>query len=216
MSLDKAKMLAAIAKTPAPNRAQVAARARGAWLVGIALSLLLFVAAGFRQGTRPVAFLVVSAAGWAVIGAVALVFSYVRGPSMLGRGPNTLRAVLGTTPVVLGWMLICLAVWPEAGAAEAPRVAHVACFVYSMLIAAGPFGAMAWIRRGTDPVKPRLTLAAYGAAAGTLAGVLMDVHCAYANVEHVVFGHVLPVAGFAGLGWLLGERALGVSSRSSS
>ncbi len=214
----KAKMLAALAKAPAPTRAQVGTRAAAAWALGIASALALFLVAGFRLGTRPMAFLVASAAGWAVLGGLALVFSYVRGGSMLGRERRTLQLVLAAVPAVLAWMLVCLAIWPEAGDAEAPRVAHVACFVYSMLIAAGPFAAMAWVRRGSDPVKPRLTLAAYGAAAGTLAGVLMDVHCAYANLEHVVLGHVLPVAGFAGLGWLLGERLLGMGAarRSSS
>ena len=103
--------------------------------------------------------------------------------------------------------------WPEAADDHAPRIAHVACFVYSLLIASGPFAAMTWIRRGSDPVNPRLTAAAYGVAAGLLAGVLMDVHCAYADVEHIVLGHVLPVAGFAVLGWLLGERLLGVRVR---
>lgn len=206
----KARMLAALAKQASPPRAQTASRGRIAWLAGIALSFALFAASGFRLGTRPVAFVAVSAAGWVVLGAVALVFSYGRGGSMLGRDARTLRVVVAGAPAALVWMLACIAMWPEAGDADAPRLAHIACFVYSLFIAAGPFGAMAWIRRGSDPVKPRLTLAAYGAAAGLLAGVLMDVHCAYANVEHVLLGHVLPVAGFAALGFLLGEKILGV------
>lgn len=206
----KARMLAALAKQPSRPRSATANRGRIAWLGGIALSFALFAVSGFRLGTRPVAFVAVSAAGWAVLGVVALVFSYGRGGSMLGRDSRTLRVVVMGAPAALAWMLGCIAIWPDAGDADAPRLAHIACFVYSMFIAAGPFAAMAWIRRGSDPVKPRLTLAAYGAAAGLLAGVLMDVHCAYANVEHVVLGHVLPVAGFAALGFLLGERLLGV------
>ena len=206
----KARMLAALSKQPSRPRAQAANRGRMAWLAGIALAFALFAASGFRLGTRPVAFVAVSAAGWAVLGVVALVFSYGRGGSMLGRDARTLRVVVAGAPAALVWMLECIAMWPDAGDADAPRLAHIACFVYSMFIAAGPFAAMAWIRRGSDPVKPRLTLAAYGAAAGLLAGVLMDVHCAYANVEHVLLGHVLPVAGFAALGFLLGERILGV------
>ena len=206
----KARMLAALSKQPSRPRAQAANRGRMAWLAGIALAFALFAASGFRLGTRPVAFVAVSAAGWAVLGVVALVFSYGRGGSMLGRDARTLRVVVAGAPAALVWMLACIAMWPDAGDADAPRLAHIACFVYSMFIAAGPFAAMAWIRRGSDPVKPRLTLAAYGAAAGLLAGVLMDVHCAYANVEHVLLGHVRPVAGFAALGFLLGERILGV------
>lgn len=208
----KARMLAALAKQPSPTREAAANRGRIAWLAGIALALVLFGASGFRLGTRPIAFVAVSAAGWAVLGVLALVFSYGRGGSMLGRDPRMLRVVVAGAPAALVWMLACIALWPEADDADAPRIAHVACFVYSLFIAAGPFAAMAWIRRGSDPVKPRLTLAAYGAAAGLLAGVLMDVHCAYANVEHVLLGHVLPVAGFAALGFLLGNKILGVRS----
>ncbi|CAN5304606.1 hypothetical protein BH09MYX1_BH09MYX1_46880 [soil metagenome] len=209
----KARMLAALAKTPAPTRAQMDTRARTAWAGAIALSLLLFVASGFRLGTRPMTFIAVSAAGWAVLGVLALAFSFVLGRSMLGRDTRTLRFVLAGAPMALVWMLVCLQLWPAAGDGEAPGLAHVACFVYSLFIASGPFAAMAWLRRGSDPVKPRLTLAAYGAAAGLLAGVLMDVHCAYANLEHVVIGHVLPVVGFVGVGWLLGERLLGVAAK---
>jgi hypothetical protein len=92
---------------------------------------------------------------------------------------------------------------------------HVGCIVVTLLFARGPFAALAYARRATDPVHPRPLGAALGAAAGAWGGALIDVHCKVTTVEHFVVGHALPIVLLSVVGALLGARVLGVRATSS-
>lgn len=207
----RTRVLDATSKAPSPNRAEVRARAVRAWGFGAALSMIVFAAIGISIGTRPIAFIVVSALGWTVVAAAAIFGAYGRGLSMLGRSRSLLGLVVALTgPALLAWLFACLAVWPGAGIDPGNLLVHAACFAATMGLSVGPFAAMLFIRRGTDPVHPRIQGAALGAAAGSIGGVLIDVHCAVAHPTHVLLAHVLPALVLAAFGALFGARTLGI------
>lgn len=205
------RVLDAMSKVASPTRAEVRARGLRAWGLGAAVSLVMFAAIGISMGTRPIAFIVATALGWALVAAVAVLGAYGRGHSMLGRSRPLLGMVVAlTAPVLLAWVIACLWVWPAAGLDPGSPGMHLACFVATMGLSVGPFAAMLYVRRGSDPVHPRMQAAALGAAAGALGGVLIDVHCAVAHPGHVLLAHVLPALVLAGLGALVGASVLGV------
>jgi hypothetical protein len=207
----KTRLLDAMSKAPSPARAEVRARALRAWGLGGALSALVFAAVGISIGTRPVAFILATAFGWALVAAAATFGAYGRGRSMLGRSrPLLVLVVALTAPSLLAWLFACLSVWPGAGVDPGNPLIHLACFTATMGLSIGPLFAMFYVRRGADPVHPRVQAAALGAAAGALGGVLIDVHCAVAHPTHVLLAHVLPALVLAALGAVFGVRALGV------
>jgi len=211
----RTRVLDATSKAPSPNRAEVRARAVRAWGFGTALSMIVFAAVGISIGTRPIAFIVVSALGWAVVAAAATLGAYGRGLSMLGRSGQLLGLVVALTgPALLAWLFACLAVWPGAGIDPGSLLVHAACFTATMGLSVGPLAAMLFVRRGTDPVHPRIQGAALGAAAGSIGGVLIDVHCAVAHPTHVLLAHVLPALVLAAFGALFGARTLGIRRES--
>jgi hypothetical protein len=60
------------------------------------------------------------------------------------------------------------------------------------------------LRRGTDPIHPRLKGAAIGTASASCAGLTMGLSCPVAFTLHLLLGHVLPLLGAAVFGALLG------------
>lgn len=211
----KTRLLDAMMKAPSADRAEVRARALRAWGLGAALSVIIFAALGVSLGKRPVAFIAATAFGWSAVAAAALFGAYGRGGSMLGRSRSLLAVVVAlTAPALLGWIFACLSVWPAAGIDPGSPLVHLACFTATLGLSLGPLAAMIYIRRGTDPVHPRVQGAALGAAAGALGGVLVDVHCAVAHPTHVLLAHVLPALLLAAIGALVGARTLGVQRAS--
>jgi len=81
-------------------------------------------------------------------------------------------------------------------------------------MALGPFIAFTFLRRGSDPVAPRLTGAAIGAVSGVIGAVGIELRCSHATFFHVAVGHVLPVALLAMLGALVAGRVVAVRARS--
>jgi len=69
------------------------------------------------------------------------------------------------------------------------------------------------LRRGSDPLHPVLTAAAFGAAVGAGAWVLVDLWCPVGYVPHVLLGHVLPLLLLIGLSALLGSRVVAMGKR---
>jgi hypothetical protein len=81
-----------------------------------------------------------------------------------------------------------------------------------LLFAAGPLAALGFLRRGVDPVHPRLLGAALGVATGAYAGVLVDLWCPSAEISHVLLGHLGPFVVLVLAGAWLGGRLLGLRS----
>jgi hypothetical protein len=194
-----------------PTRRELALR-RG-MVLGMALAapLLSFIVwGGLRVGPRPVGLVLQTALGSAVLAAVFIIVGVGRGGSMLGRPSSWLLTQVLLTPVCLfGWRVLITARYPEMMLEWADRPG-IRCFTLSLLLACAPLAGLIWLRRGSDPLHPRLTAAAVGAAAGAGTWVLVDLWCPVGYVPHLLLGHVLPLLLLIALSALLGSRVIAV------
>jgi hypothetical protein len=216
----KARILAATIEDPAPDRRAVRRRTALSWMAATVFTLLVFGAVGgLRAVERPLPFVLATAGGWAVI-AMAVSWACSRKGSMVGRPLEVLLPAILATPLALGaWYLVWLERGPSTDLsvpAAAPLGRAFVCLGVSLVFAAAPFLVIAGRLRATAPAHPRVTLAAMAVVAGTWACVLMDLHCEHVDLAHVTVGHILPVLVMALVGFLLGERLLGVHAEVSA
>lgn len=226
----KASVLAAAAADPSPTRAAVnrrnllvsmlaAASGVGAFVIFALLTsegqLVRFggEVASHRHLERSVWLVVATAGGALGIAATAVWFALHRGRSMLGRPRSWLFLGIALIPFGLfAWKVICSLAFGDP-MADWPARPGLKCFLFSLLVAAGPLLAFLAVRRST-PVHPALNGAAIGVASGACAWVALDLWCPVASVSHLLLGHVLPLCILAGTGALLGRALLSLRSRS--
>lgn len=205
----RARVLSRVTREPALTRAQVATRR---WLVlGLALgiSLLVFFACGgVRGGPRPTRLVVETTVGSATLAAVVVWVALGRGGSMLGRPRPWLAAVVVSTPIALfAWRVLVSARF-SGMATEWSTRPGLRCLALSAALAVTPLLGLLWLRRGSDPVHPRMSAAALAAAAGAGSWVLVDLWCPIGYVPHLLLGHVAPVVLLTALSAVLGRRTL--------
>lgn len=208
----RARVLAAAGAEPVPTRSAGLARRAATVAVGMAVSLLVLAFIGGPQPDgRPMGYFLFMAVLWSVIVLASTWGGVARGRSMLGR-PMSVRVVVASlTPAAL--VVTALAaglVWPATLAESSTMHDHLFCLELGSLMAIGPLVAFALVRRGSDPVAPRLTGAALGAAAGAWGGLCIELRCGHASMEHVVIGHVVPVTIMALLGALIAGSVVSV------
>jgi hypothetical protein len=213
----RARILAATRSDPAPPRT-VGLR-RNAFIVAGALVLPVIIstwAHGPDVAGRPCAYVVTLAAAWLFVSALATWGGVLRGSSMLGR-PASWRVVVATlTPAaLLAAALVAAAIWPRTMLDDARPRDHLVCNVFTFLFALGPLVAFALVRRRSDPVAPRLTGAAIGAAAGAWGALSVELHCGHASPEHVLLGHLLPVALLTLVGVVVGHVFVAIRAKSA-
>lgn len=212
----RARILAAASAEPAASRAQGTRATTTALLAGFVVP----VAVSFYLGcpgaaNRPAAYVGCLAAAWLAVGLFATWGGVARGRSMLGR-PAALRigVVLLTPAVLLATAMLGALAWPGTVADDATMGNHLVCDAFAILCALGPLVAFAVVRRGSDPVAPRLTGAAIGAASGAWGALAIQLHCAHTSPTHVVLGHILPVVALTFVGVVLGDRVVAVHAGS--
>jgi hypothetical protein len=172
----------------------------------VALSLYL---GGPTFRARPVPYVVALAVAWLGVALAATLGGVTRGRSMLGRPAFVHFLVAAVTPVaLLATALLTSTAWPETQDDHPVAAAHAICVAVTLVCALGPLGAFAVLRRHSDPVAPRLTGAAIGAASGGWGAVVIELHCTHASTVHVLLGHVLPVVLLTLIGVLVGDRVV--------
>jgi len=202
------RILDAAKKEPSPSRAQTMQR-RAMFAMA---TLLVSAAALASLGVSPLprSFLVQCAVGWGAIALVATAAALARTKTMLGLPTRALAlAATFAAPLVFAWAMAILEI-EDAGTPAPPIKAHFVCFVMALALAALPLAFFLFVRRRSDPVHPRATGAAIGAAAGAWGGLLVHLHCPFANPAHMLFGHVLPIVALAIAVALVSERILGL------
>jgi len=214
-ALDDAQLRAQVidrsTREPSPTRGQLALQHR--LVLGFALSVPLLsfiILGGIRVGPRPNELVLQTALGSAVLAALFAIVGLGRGQSMLGRPRSWLWTQVLLTPISLfGWRVLVSARYPQMMVEWVERPG-VRCFTLSVLLASMPLMGLIWQRRNSDPVHPRLTAAAVGAAVGAGTWVLVDLWCPVGYVPHLLLGHVLPLLLLILLSALIGSRVIGV------
>ena len=213
MSDLKERLLAAIAAEPSPTRA-IAARRSAGMLAGATLASIAIwiVAGGIRPTGRPLALIAATSLGAVAIAAGAVALAVRRGRSMLGRpAPLLLAVVLATPLALLAWKAEISSSFTGMTVPWPDRVG-LRCLGVALASGIAPLAAFLRLWRGTQPAHPRLTGLALGTAAGAISWVPVDLWCPVAHLDHLLLGHVLPIALFATLGAVAG-RLLEASSR---
>jgi hypothetical protein len=208
----RAQILGAARRAPSITARARRQRVLAVAIVGAAVTLALSV--HFGVPGRPLLSVLMLSLGGAGSALAATFFAAGRGPRNVGRTGRTLAAVAMLSPFsVLLFATTARAL--DNAAAPVPflggtTVQHVTCFVVTLLLALGPFVALAYARKGSDPVHPRALGAALGAAAGVWGGALIDIHCSLVTIEHLSLAHAAPIAVLAAIGALVGGRLFGI------
>ena len=205
----RARVLAQAGEQPAPTRAQVSRQRGVAAVLVLLVTLALFFAwGGVRSSPRPDKLVLETALGSAILAVGIALAALGRGRSMLGRSRGWLWAVVVAAPLALfAWRVLASSQYPGMMVQWAERPGW-RCFAFSCALAVAPLLTVLWLRRGSEPVHPYLTAAAFGAAAGAGAWVLVDMWCPVAYVPHLLLGHVAPLLLLSVLGALVGSRIL--------
>jgi hypothetical protein len=213
----RAQVIERSAREPSPTRAQRRLEQRVVLGIVVLVPLLLFVAwGGIRGGPRPDRLVLQTALGSAILAAGVAIVGIGRGRSMLGRPRSWLVLQVLLTPVLLfGWRVLISARYPNMMVQWMDRPG-LRCFTLSTILALAPLLGVLWLRRGSDPVHPRLTAAAFGAAVGAGVWVLVDLWCPVGYVPHLLLGHVLPLLLLIALSALLGSRVIAVGKGSEA
>ncbi len=210
----RARVLEAARREPVRTRAEGLKRQVLTVVLGFAAPIVVCFALGGPKVGRPPGFEARVPATVCGRGGVAAGGGGGGGRSMLGR-PTSVRAAVATlTPIAfLGVVLLASAVWPETALSHDGPRDLAPCLVYTLIFAVGPLVAFALLRRRSDAVAPRSGGAALGAAAGAWGAVGITLHCPHVTPGHVVLGHVLPVAGIALLGVLVGQQIVAIRTK---
>lgn len=207
----RARVLAAARAEPVAPRAVGALRSALAITGGVAVSAAILMSIGGPGGYgRPSGYYVTLAVLWLGVGVAGAWAGVVRGRSMLGRAVSLRALVVVLVPValVLTALVAGLAVPPYVKATGMHE--HLRCVMFTVLMAAGPLAALLFVRRGSDPVAPRITGAALGTVAGAIGGLGIELRCSHAGLFHVFVGHIVPVVALALFGALVAGRVVAV------
>jgi hypothetical protein len=213
----RARVLEAVQRESAPSVAAGGRRRARAliWGFGVSLAILvLSLVGGPHAHARPHGYVVALAAAWLPIAVLATWAGVGRGGSMLGRPLAWRIAVVALTPLALLAVWAALAqVWPSTLGDPSGPPQYAICNVMTLVFAAGPLIAFGVVRRGSDPVSPRLTGAAIGAAAAAWAAVVLHILCGFTSAQHILLGHIVPVVLTTFVGALWTARTVAIRAK---
>ncbi len=215
----RARVLDAARRSPVPAAPSGRHAQRLVLARGFAIALAICIAAAIRgseaRTPRPLGCILSLELLWVSLAVAATWAGVNRGTSMLGRRPALRFAVAALTPAAMlaAWLPVAFA-WPQTLHDTSGLRSHVICIVMTMTLAAGPLIAFIRLRRASDPVSPRVTGAAIGAAAGAWGDAAHVLICGYTAPAHILIGHILPIALLTGMGVFLGGRVVALRSES--
>jgi hypothetical protein len=207
----RARVLAAVRSEPVAPRSE-----KKGWSIvarGFAVALAIGVAGAIHgseaKTPRPPGCILSLELLWLSLAVAATWMGVNRGGSMLGRPRAWRLGVAALTPaaMVAAWLPVAFA-WPQTLQDASGLRAHVICLAMTIVLAAGPLVAFVRLRRASDPVSPRVTGAALGAAAGVWGDAAHVLICGYTAPAHILIGHILPVLLLTGVGVVLGDRVV--------
>lgn len=199
----RARVRASIAETP-PSRIGRPARMAIA-TVSAAVAIVVGVAK-IRPDMQlgPSHALVALTAVLIVLAVATSVAGLARGRLGLGAPLLTLL-VLAVATVPLYAMATMM--WPVAGP-EAPPHGETGCFSIALACGAVVLAGLTFALRRSVPAAPVARGALVGACAGAWAGLAVHLHCPAVGREHLLVGHILPLAIATLIGLLVVPRFL--------
>jgi hypothetical protein len=217
-----ARVRAAVESTPAATM-RTSTRIVAALAVVPALTAIIVLIASELVYGQPAAGLEVAVGSpaalltvLALLAAVALIstlFASRQGRSGLGIGSTWLVSIAALVVPVYAALTVLQPV--HSGAAEEIAATGVVispwgfrCLFVATLVSAGVLVILAGALRRAVAVSSNLRGAALGAAAGAWGGLAVFAFCPSAEPQHLLVGHVLPVAIFTLLGGVALARAL--------
>ena len=194
----RARVLASVAKTPAPpaawpRRVLVSGAVGAVWL-GAAYAWL-----GLRMdwSELPLVYSAGTLVALALSASVLSVAALARGREMLGLPVRFLLAAISLVPLgVLVWVSLVrghgpsTVMFPSIGASLARGSA---CDFISLGLAIPLTALLLRLKRDALVGAPILGGASIGAAAATWAHVVVHAHCPVGNLSHALVGHLLPI-----------------------
>jgi len=206
------RILSAAKKAPAPTRQQTTRTTAIVLIAGFGSALALFLSiGGYVGGNRPASYMAMSIAGWLAMALIASWGAFGRGGSMLGRPASWLGTIaVCTTPLLGAWIMLGALGWPGTASQSCPPEVDAGCLKFTIILSLAPFAAFLFARRNSDPVHPRVTGAALGAASGAWGALCMNAHCSCAAPLHQFIGHAVPITLLAVVGFLVGGLVLRV------
>jgi hypothetical protein len=211
----RSRILAAVRAEPAPTRHATLLRNALLLAAGGAVALAIFSCMeGVRVYERPTLLVVATSSGWFLAAAVATRIAFARGRSMLGRPTAWLVAlVVGAPFLLLAWKLAVTAPFGTSMMAWWGDKLGLRCLGWNVVIGLVLLAVLTAARRRSDPLRPGITGAALGMAAGIAGGFFIDLWCPVAHVGHLLLGHILPLVLLAALGALAGRRFIRLGNR---
>ena len=133
-----------------------------------------------------------------------------RGRSGLGSGVVALAMVAGLVTPIYALLVLESPVHAHDPGLQLVEISPwgLRCLVIATIV--GPFVLVTFtaaLRRAV-PVASRLRGAALGVAAGAWAGLTVFMFCPSSDFQHLLIGHVLPIAAFTLLGSIVAPRLL--------
>jgi len=210
----KHRILAAARNEPSPARPQARRRTLAMALVAVTVALGVFLAAGgIRRADRPLGLVLLTSAGTAAIAGLAMWIALWRGPSMLGRRRSLLLAVSLTAPLMLlAWRSGVSSLF-EGMTRGWPMRLGFRCLGLTLAVSLVPLLVALFARRRSNPLHPASEGATVGVAVGLVAALAVDLWCPVAHPQHVLLGHVAPLALLALTGAALGAHWLSIRAR---
>lgn len=205
----KLRVLEAVRQRPVPSRTD-----RLPTTIALAALAAVAMSAVLQWGPRLLGDVggVAHAAGrpeasgaWILAGSVALALAATclvlpGRRSMLSPPRGLLLGVIIGVPLLIGaWLML----WGTTYEDPFTRVGW-RCFALTAMTAPWPFAALAYASRRVEPRYPGTAGAALGAVAGAWAAVMVELWCPLAVHQHVLVGHVLPLAVLAVAGSAFG------------
>lgn len=213
----KDELLLAIARERSSTRTEGTTR----FSIGLGLALVLILGVALQHGlpepspTRPFSYLLISVAVALTAALLATRWTLTAGGSSLGRSRSFLRRLVWLVPATLAFgALLANASAPETWAlAGRDWPAHRICVLIYVGLGCALLGIALFGLRPLDPIAPRLTGAALGAAVGAWTTLAVSLQCPSADPTHVLGTHVAPGLLLIALGVGFGRHALGFRYR---
>ncbi len=213
----RVRVLAAAQNEAVPSRPNGRRRRARVVAIGFAVPLVVLAVSYFggpRAHERPPGYIATLALAWLPIAWLATWAGVGQGRSMLGRPAAWGISVVALTPAALlaTWAGVAN-VWPSTLADPSGPPQHIVCNVMTLIFAVGPLVVFGVLRRRSDPVNPRLTGAAIGAASAAWAALVLHVLCGFTSAEHILLGHIAPVVLITLIGALWTARTVAIRAK---